>query len=247
MNMRVNSDDAMPDTVMIFAAGLGTRMRPLTERVPKPLIEVGGKPLLDHVLDGFAEAGVGRAIVNVHYLPDQIEKHLAGRRSPNIVISDERATLLDQGGGIKKILPMLGDRPFFVSNTDAFWIAGPHSNLQRLAAAWDPQCMDVLLLLASTTTSVGVDWPGDFTMDEVGKLTRRREPQVAPFVYSGVGIMKPQLFANETRDVFRLAPYFFDAAQAGRLYGVRLDGLWLHVGTPDAIGEAERAIARSVL
>ncbi len=236
-----------PASAMVFAAGLGTRMRPITERTPKPMIAVGGKPLMDHTLDRFAESGVARAVVNVHYLPDQIEQHLKTRARPEIIVSDERETLLDQGGGIRKALPLLGEKPFFVANTDAFWIEGPTSNLRRLVRTWDPERMDVLLLLAGTATSVGVDWPGDFTMDGEGRLTRRREPEVAPFVYSGVGILKPQLFASETREVFRLAPFFFEAAEKGRLFGVRLEGLWLHVGTPEAIGEAERAIARSVL
>ena len=237
----------MPSTAMVFAAGLGTRMRPITDAIPKPLVEVGRRALIDHVLDRFAEDGVERAIVNVHYLPDQIERHLAGRKTPKIVVSDERALLLDQGGGIRKALPHFGSEPFFVANTDAFWIEGPQSNLRRLAEAWDPERMDVLLLLANASTSVGVDWPGDFHMAPDGRLTKRKEAEVAPFVYSGVGIMKPRLFARETREVFRLAPFFFDAAEQGRLHGVRLEGLWLHVGTPEAIGEAERAIARSVL
>ncbi len=241
------SHAGMPDTAMVFAAGLGTRMRPVTDRMPKPLVEVGGKALIDHVLDRFAGAGVGSAIVNVHYLPDMIVSHLAGRRKPRVVISDERDLLLDQGGGIKKVLPLLGEEPFFVANTDAFWVEGPTSNLRRLAGAWDPEKMDALLLVASATTSVGVDWPGDFSMDAEGRLARREETAVVPFVYSGVGIVKPGLFAAETREVFRLAPFFFAAAERGRLFGVRLEGAWMHVGTPEAIAEAERAIARSVL
>lgn len=237
----------MPDTAMVFAAGLGTRMRPITDRLPKPMVQIAQRPLIDYVLDRFAESGVARAIVNVHYLPDQIESHLATRDAPKIIISDERNVLLDQGGGIRNVLPLLGDKAFFVANTDAFWVEGPTSNLRRLAEFWDPARMDVLLLVANTTNSIGVDWPGDFTMDAEGRLTKRLESEVAPFVYSGVGILKPQLFENETRDVFRLAPIFFEAAAKGRLFGVRLEGMWLHVGTPEAIGEAERAIARSVL
>ncbi|MDB5648883.1 MAG: nucleotidyltransferase family protein [Hyphomicrobiales bacterium] len=232
---------------MVFAAGMGTRMRPLSDNIPKPLVEVAGKPLIDHCLDLFAQAGVPRAIVNVHYRADQLEAHLRGRTSPRIIISDERALLLDQGGGIRKVLPELGPEPFFLCNTDAFWIEGPLSNLQRLADFWDPERMDVLLLVAAAATSVGVDWPGDFDMDVDGRLTRRAENNVAPFVYSGVGIIKPQLFANETRDVFRLAPFLFEAAEKGRLFGLRLDGIWLHVGTPDAVADAEDAIAQSIL
>lgn len=237
----------MPDKAMIFAAGLGTRMRPLSDQIPKPLVKVGGKALIDHALDRFAADGVATAIVNLHHHADQIETHLAGRRAPKILISDERAKLLDQGGGIKKALPQLGNAPFFICNTDSFWIEGTQPNLQRLAAAWDPKEMDILLLVAAAASSVGVDWPGDFTMDPLGRLQRREERRVAPFVYTGIGIIKPSLFAEASEDVFRLAPYFFQAAQEGRLFGVRLDGIWLHIGTPQAIEEAERLITRSVL
>jgi N-acetyl-alpha-D-muramate 1-phosphate uridylyltransferase len=237
----------MPDKAMVFAAGLGSRMRPLTDTIPKPLIKIGGKTLIDHALDRLAAVGVSTAVVNVHRHADQIEAHLAGRRAPKIQISDERAKLLDQGGGIKRVLPQLGDEPFFICNTDSFWIEGPRPNLSRLAAAWDPQEMDILLLVAAAATSIGVDWTGDFNMDPQGRLERREERRVAPFVYTGVGIIKPSLFADASEDVFRLAPYFFKAAENGRLFGVRLDGLWLHIGTPQAVDEAERLITRSVL
>jgi MurNAc alpha-1-phosphate uridylyltransferase len=237
----------MPDKAMVFAAGRGMRMRPLTETIPKPLIKVGGKPMIDHLLDRFALAGVGTAVVNVHHLADQIEAHLANHSAPRIVISDERDLLLDQGGAIKKALPVLGDAPFFLCNTDAFWVEGAKPNLDRLAAAWDPDKMDVLLLVAATPTSSGVDWPGDFTMDGFGRLTKREERRVAPFVYTGIGIIKPELFARAPEGPFRLLPYFLAAAEKGRLHGLRLDGIWLHVGTPAAIDDAERLIARSVL
>lgn len=237
----------VPETAMIFAAGLGTRMRPISDTIPKPLVQVAGKALIDHCLDLFARAGLRKAVVNVHYRADQMEAHLAGRTQPQIVVSDERALLLDQGGGIRKALPELGDAPFFLCNTDAFWIEGPVSNLRRLADAWDPERMDALLLVAPAATSVGVDWPGDFTMDEQGRLAKRDERDVAPFVYSGVGIIKSEPFAQDDREIFRLAPILFDAAARGRLFGLRLDGIWLHVGTPAAIAEAEAAIAQSTL
>ncbi|WP_245411301.1 nucleotidyltransferase family protein [Methylovirgula ligni] len=237
----------MPDKAMVFAAGRGIRMRPLTETIPKPLIKVGGKPMIDHLLDRFALAGVGTAVVNVHHLADQIEAHLAAHSAPKIVISDERDLLLDQGGAIKKALPIFGDAPFFLCNTDAFWVEGAKPNLDRLAAAWNPDKMDVLLLVAATPTSSGVDWPGDFTMDGFGRLTKREERRVAPFVYTGIGIIKPELFARAPEGPFRLLPYFLKAAETGRLHGLRLDGIWLHVGTPAAIDDAERLIARSVL
>ena len=230
---------------MVFAAGLGTRMRPVTDHLPKPLVPIAGRTMLDHMLDRFADAGVKRAIVNVHYLADQIETHLATRTHPQIIISDERDKLLDQGGGIAKVLPLIGDDPFFICNTDAVWIEGPRDNLRALAQMWNPERMDVLLLVAASANSVGVDWPGDFHMDPSGVLTRRAERESAPFVYAGVGIIKPSLFAHETREIFRLAPTFFAAAEQGRLFGMRLEGTWLHVGTPAAIVEAEAAFARS--
>jgi len=237
-----------PKTAMVFAAGLGMRMRPITETLPKPLVKVGGRTLIDHCLDRLAENGVERAIVNVHWLADQIEAHLAKRRAPpKIVISDERARLLDQGGGIKRALPLIGAEPFLICNTDAFWIEGPQSNIARLASAFDPDAMDILLLVAASAGAIGVDWPGDFAMAHDGRLESRDPRRVAPFVYTGVGIVKPELFASEPAEVFRLAPFFHAAAANGRLYGVRLDGLWIHVGRPEAIAEAERAIDRSIL
>jgi N-acetyl-alpha-D-muramate 1-phosphate uridylyltransferase len=237
----------LPAKAMVFAAGLGTRMRPLTDRVPKPLIKVAGKPLIDHALDRLADAGVATAIVNVHHLAGQVEAHLATRKAPRILVSDEREKLLDQGGGIAKALPLLGPEPFLITNTDAFWIEGPADNLRRLAAAWDPERMDILLLVAGAAASVGIDSPGDFHMAPDGRLAQRAEREIAAFIYTGAGILKPSLFQAETRDVFPLAPFFFEAARAGRLFGQRLDGLWLHVGTPEAIEDAEREIARSIL
>ena len=231
----------MPDSAMVFAAGLGTRMRPLTDRIPKPLVEVAGRALIDRALDDFQAAGVRRAIVNVHHLADQVEAHLAIRTTPQIIFSDERPLLLDQGGGIRKVLPLLGEKPFFVCNTDAFWIDLPGSNINRLARAWDPAKMDAALLLAPTRDSVGVDWAGDFDIADDGRLLRPEGPR--PYVYSGVGLLKPELFAKETAEVFRLAPLLFAAATRGRLYGVVARGLWLHVGTIEAIALAEQAIA----
>ncbi len=236
-----------PKIAMVFAAGLGMRMRPITDALPKPLVKVGGRALIDYCLDRLAENGVERAIVNVHWRADQIETHLASRKAPKILISDEREALLDQGGAIKRALPALGRDPFLICNTDAFWIEGPRSNIARLADAFDPEAMDVALLVAAAAGAVGVDWPGDFTMTREGRLMGREPRQVAPFVYTGVGIVKPQLFDNEAADVFRLAPFFHASAAAGRLFGVRLDGLWLHVGRPETIAEAERAIERSIL
>ena len=226
---------------MVFAAGLGTRMRPLTLETPKPLVRVAGQSLIDYALDDCAAAGVETAIVNVHHLADQIETHLVGRDAPKIIVSDERDLLLDQGGGIRKVLPLIGEEPFYVWNTDAFWFDAPSVNLLKLAQAWESEQMDAALLLAPTQGSVGVDWEGDFDLTPEGRILRRDGPK--PYVYAGVGLLKPQLFAQQTQEVLKLAPFFFAAAEQRRLFGVVSEGLWLHVGAIDAIGAAERAIA----
>jgi N-acetyl-alpha-D-muramate 1-phosphate uridylyltransferase len=236
----------VPRRAMVLAAGMGVRMRPLTDRIPKPLVAVAGKPLLDHVLDRLAEAGVETAVVNVHYLADQIERYLATRQAPAIVISDERDVLLDTGGGVVKALPVLGDAPFFHLNADTIWIDGVKPNLLRLAGAFDPGRMDALLLLAATSGSVGYAGRGDFTMAPDGRLTRRSERTVAPFVYAGVAILNPALFSTAPPGAFSLNLLFDRAIEAGRLYGLRLDGVWMHVGTPEAIAAAESAILASV-
>ncbi len=230
----------LPQAAMVFAAGLGTRMRPLTETTPKPLVNVGGRALLDHVLDQLADAGVATAIVNVHHLGDQIIAHLADRRSPSIVISDERAKLLDQGGGIKKALPLLGSTPFFICNTDAFWREEGAENIRALARFYDAARMDAALLLAETESSLGVDWGGDFERDAMGRLFQ--PPGRRRYVYTGVGILAPRLFEGVSDEVFRLSPFFFEAAKRGRLFGLPAQGLWMHVGCIAAIEEAERAL-----
>jgi len=236
---------ATPKTAMVLSAGLGTRMRPLTERKPKPLVEVGGKALIDHVLDRLAEAGVERAVVNVHHFADQLERHLAARQKPQIVFSNERGLLLGTGGAVVKALPELGSAPFFHINSDTIWIDGVKPNLARLAEAFDPAAMDALLLLAPTTGSIGYAGRGDFAFAADGRLRRRAEREVAPFVFAGAAILAPALFADAPQGEFRLPLLFDRAAEAGRLHGVRLEGLWMHVGTPDAITLAENAIRAS--
>jgi MurNAc alpha-1-phosphate uridylyltransferase len=235
----------IPRTAMVLAAGLGERMRPLTDRMPKPLVRVGGKPLLDHVLDRLAAAGIERAVVNVHYLADQIERHVAGRRQPQIVISDERSALLGSGGGVVKALDTLGREPFVHVNSDTIWIDGVKPNLERMADAFDPGSMDALLLLAPATTSIGYAGRGDFTMSSDGRLQRRAEKAVAPFIYAGAALLRPELFKDAPRGAFPLTRLFDRAAEAGRLHGLRLEGVWMHVGTPDAIAKAEAAITAS--
>jgi len=235
----------MIDRAMVLAAGLGKRMRPLTDTLPKPLVKVAGKALIDHVLDRLADAGVTQVVVNVHHKAEQIENHLRGRTRPRIVISDERDQLLDTGGGVVKALPQLGAAPFFHMNSDTLWIEGVTPNLPRLAAQFDSRT-DILLLVASTATSIGYQGRGDFTMAPDGRLTRRGEREVAPFVYAGAAILAPAIFADAPQGAFSLNRLFDRAAEAGRLYGLRLEGTWMHVGTPDAIQAAEAAILESV-
>ncbi len=230
---------------MVLAAGLGTRMRPLTDKIPKPLVPVGGKALIDHVLDRLADAGVARAVVNVHYMAEQIEQHLAYRTRPQIVISDERGLLLGTGGGVARALPQLGHAPFFHINSDTIWIDGVQPNLARLAETFDPDTMDALLLLAPTAGSIGYSGRGDFAMAPDGRLNKRPEQEVAPFVYAGAAILSPALFNGAPTGDFSLTALFDRAAEAGRLHGLRLEGLWMHVGTPEAVAAAEAAIKAS--
>jgi MurNAc alpha-1-phosphate uridylyltransferase len=232
---------------MVLAAGLGTRMRPFNGQAPKPLVRVGGKALIDHVLDRLADMGVERAVINVHHLADQIEAHLQARLRPRIVISDERHGLLGTGGGVVKALAALGDAPFFHINSDTIWIDGVQPNLGRLAAAFAPQGMDALLLLAPTATSIGYAGRGDYAMAADGRLMRRGERDVVPFVYAGAAILAPALFDGAPAGAFPLTAMFDRAAQAGRLYGLRLEGVWMHVGTPEAVAAAEAAIVASAV
>jgi len=235
-----------PSKAMILAAGLGVRMRPLTNRMPKPLVKVAGRALLDHVLDKLAEAGVGEAVINVHYLPDQIIDHVASRSRPRVIISDERDRVLGTGGGVVKALPLLGSAPFFHVNSDTLWIDGVRSNLDRLAEAFDPARMDILLLMAPTTSSIGYSGRGDYAMLPDGALRARKENQVVPFVYAGVAIMSPAIFADAPAGEFSLTRMFDRANEQERLFGLRLDGMWMHVGSPDAVAAAEEAFLESV-
>ena len=235
-----------PKRAMVLAAGLGKRMRPITVTVPKPLVEVAGRALIDHSLDRLASAGVETAVVNIHYLPQLMRAHLARRRRPpEVAISDETAKLLDTGGGIRHALPLLGDAPFYLLNSDSFWIEGARPNLHWLAGAWDDARMDVLLLLAPTVRAVGYRGRGDFRMDTNGRLTRRPEREVVPFAYAGAAIIHPRLFDGAPDGAFSLNLLFDKAGEAERLFGVRMDGVWLHVGTPEAITDAELSIADS--
>jgi MurNAc alpha-1-phosphate uridylyltransferase len=232
-----------PKTAMVLSAGLGLRMRPLTETCPKPLIRVGGKPLIDWSLDLLEKAGVEKSIVNVHHLSGMMLAHLDKRISPKIVVSDERERLLDSGGGIVKALPELGEKPFFALNADTFWIDEAESNLKRMAEAWDPKAMDMLLLLAPQKLATGHNGGGDFFRDGDGRLSRARGAADAP-IYAGAAIISPEIFAGAPSGPHSLNIYFDRAIEKGRLFGLELTGRWITVGTPDAIAPAEKAVAR---
>ena len=233
----------MPNRAFVLAAGLGTRMRPYNGHIPKPLVEIGGKSLIDYSLDRLADAGVESVVVNVHHLADTLERHLAPRQRPQIVISDERGELLGTGGGIAKALPKLGEAPFFLVNSDTVWLDGVKPNFRRMADAFDPQTMDALLLLAPTANSIGYTGRGDFAMLPDGRLRRRRENEVVPFVYAGAAILSPALFADAPAGAFGLTSLFDRAGEGGRLFGMRLEGVRKHVGTPEAVAAAEAALA----
>jgi MurNAc alpha-1-phosphate uridylyltransferase len=230
-----------PRSAMVLAAGLATRMRPLSLERPKALIEVAGKPLLDHALDRLAEVGVERAVVNTHHLAAQIERHLAGRIKPAITLSHE-PEILDTGGGIARALPLLGARPFYVINAKIFWRGGKAEALARLAEAWDEARMDALLLLQPTVGAVGYDGPGDFAMDQLGRLAFRDPREIAPFVYASIHLTHPRLFAGAPAGAFSLLQLWRRAAEAGRLHGLRHDGEWYHVATPAGLAAARERL-----
>jgi MurNAc alpha-1-phosphate uridylyltransferase len=236
-----------PTTAMVLAAGVGSRMRPLTDDRPKALVEVAGRPLIDHMLERLAEAGVARAVVNVHAFADRLEAHLARRsRAPTIVISDERDDLLETGGGLKKARALLGEAPVFVANIDSVWIEQGAPALKSLVKAWNPATMDVCLLLTPTQAAMGFDGPGDFFKDSDGRLTFRGEAPAAPFAYIGVHICKPQIVDSEPLEPFSLARLWRRLAPQGRLHGVVLEGEWMHVGDPAARDAAERRLTADV-
>ncbi|MGZ8369885.1 MAG: N-acetylmuramate alpha-1-phosphate uridylyltransferase MurU [Caulobacteraceae bacterium] len=226
---------------MVLAAGLGTRMRPLTDDRPKALVEVAGRPLIDHVLDRLADAGVERAVVKVHYFADRLERHLAGRARPAIAISDERDLLLETGGGLKKALPLLGRDPVFVANIDSVWTETGTPALEALARAFDPSRMDACLLLAPLENAMGFEGSGDAFLDG-GVLRFRGAAASAPYAYTGVHITKPEVAETGPDGPFSLTQVWRPLAEAGRIGGVVLDGRWMHVGDPDARDAAEAVL-----
>jgi MurNAc alpha-1-phosphate uridylyltransferase len=228
---------------MIMAAGLGTRMRPLTDDKPKPLVKVAGRTLIDHALDRLVAAGVTFAVVNVHYKAEMVKAHLAARRDIEIVFSEETDALLGTGGGVVKALPHFRNEPFFIMNSDTVWVEGIGHALDRMIGRWNPDAMDALLLMAAMTTALGFEGPGDFNLAADGALKRVEEGRLSPFAYPGVQIVHPRLFDRAPKGGFSTNRVWDIAIEKGRLFGVRLDGVWIHVGTPEAVAEAEAFLA----
>ena len=229
------------DTAMVLAAGLGKRMRPLTAAQPKPMVRVAGKPLIDHALDRLRDAGVARAVVNVHYLADVLEAHVSARTAPRVTISDERAQLLETGGGMIKALPQLPD-PFFALNADNIWLDGPNNAFVELSRRWNPDQMDALLLLVPHARAANFNGPGDFHMDALGQLSRRRDGRIAPFIYTGIQLVSHRLLRDAPDGPFSTNILWNRAIAEGRLYGLSFSGLWFEVGTPQAIRPTEEAL-----
>ena len=245
LGLRPNPAAPVPETAMVMAAGLGKRMRPLTATRPKPLIEVAGRPLIDHALDRLRAAGVRRAVVNVHYLADALEAHLKNRVSGlEIVISDERARLMETGGGLVQARALIGDKPFLAVNSDNLWIDGPVDSIRAMAAAWDDAAMDALLLMVPLARAHCHPGAGDFRLDARGRILGRRQPgKPAPFVWTGVQLLSPRLIADWPEGPFSTNIFWDRAIAAGRAYGVVHGGLWFDVGSPGAIVEAEAILA----
>jgi N-acetyl-alpha-D-muramate 1-phosphate uridylyltransferase len=232
-----------PKTAMVLAAGLGTRLRPITDGMPKPLVRIRGRALLDHAIDRLAAAGVETIVVNTHYRAEQIVAHLAARKWPRIVISAE-TDLLDTGGGVSKALPLLGE-VFYVVNADALWLDGKVAALDRLARAWNDAEIDALLLLQRTTTASGYDGHGDYFLDPLGVPRRRGEGQIAPLLFAGIQLLHRRLFAGpgDRPTKFSLNRLYDQAQECGRLHAIVHDGEWYHIGTPAGLAAAEARLA----
>lgn len=245
LHIRPDPGGAVPRTAMVMAAGLGKRMRPLTATRPKPLVEVAGKPLIDHVFDRLRASGVARAVVNVHYLADALEAHLRNRVAGiDIVVSDERGRLMETGGGIAQARAMIGDAPFLVVNSDNLWVDGPSDAIRMLAARWDDAAMDALLLLVPLARANHHRGQGDFRLAPDGRILGRRQPgRLAPFVFTGVQILSPRLIADWPEGPFSTMLFWERAIAAGRAYGIVHQGLWFDVGTPAAVGRTEAMLA----
>lgn len=231
----------IPDTAMVLAAGFGTRLRPITDHVPKPLVGIGGRALLDHAIDRLADAGVRRVAINLHYKAEMIVQHLGTRRAPEILLSREDE-ILETGGGILKALPLLGES-FYVVNGDVFWLDGKVPALLRLAHAWDAERLDALLLMQRTVTAVGYDGPGDFLVDALGTPRRRGEREIAPHLFAGIQILHRRLFDGQSPGRFSLNRLWDRAIAAGRIAAIVHDGEWYHIGTPEGLAATEERLA----
>ena len=231
------------DTAMVMAAGLGKRMRPLTSTRPKPMVKVAGKPLIDHALDRLVEAGIAKAVVNVHYLPDSLEAHVLARSAPTCLISDEREQLLETGGGMVKASPLLPD-PFFCLNSDNLWLEGPEDCFHQLSGLWDAHRMDALLLMVPHTGAHNYRGEGDFHLDPLGKVSRRSRGRVAPFIYTGIQLVSQRLLRDAPEGPFSTNLLWDRAIAEGRLYGTTFTGEWYEVGDPDAVASTEAALTR---
>ena len=232
------------ESAMVMAAGIGKRMRPLTATRPKPLVRVAGKPLIDHSLDRIEAAGIAHVVVNVHYLADALEAHLAKqKRSFTLAVSDERGELLETGGGMVKALPLLKGDPILVVNSDNIWTDGPQDSIRNLARHWDGDRMDALLLVIRQASATGHGGKGDFHMDPSGKLSRRKPGRVAPFVYTGIQLISPRLLVGAPEGPFSTNLLWDRAIAAGRLYGLSHMGQWFDVGTPASIAPTEAALS----
>ena len=228
-----------PTRAMILAAGLGTRMAHLTAEKPKPLVELKGKALIDYAIDRLVNNGVTFIAINVHYKADMLIAHLKKRKDVEIRICDETDAILETGGGIARALPLFDGEPFFTHNSDSLWLEGMGSAIERMKSRWNPDQMDALMLLAPCATAIGFDGRGDFEMDSLGALSRRDEMKLAPFVWTGLQIVHPRLFDGAPKGRFSINPLWDKAIAKGRLFGLRLDGVWIHVGSPQALEEAE--------
>jgi MurNAc alpha-1-phosphate uridylyltransferase len=230
------------DVAIVLAAGLGKRMRPLTASRPKPLVRVAGKPLIDYTLDKLKEAGVARAVVNVHYMADQMIAYLANRAAPTITISDETSALLETGGGMVKALPLIGSDPFFCINSDNIWLDGPTNAFAALSRAWDAEQMDALLLLVGHARAFNHEGRGDFQLDPLGRIARRKPGRVAPFIYTGIQLVSQRLLRDAPSGAFSTGMLWDRAIAEGRLYGISHTGLWFEVGAPHMIAPTEAAL-----
>lgn len=236
---------ATPTHGMVLAAGLGLRMRPLTDHTPKPLIPVAGRCMLDRALDQLAAIGIRQRVVNTHYLADKVADHVRRRESEEgtagVIAVSHEPELLDTGGGVTKALPLLGAAPFFVINGDILWRDGPEPALRRLLARWDDAAMDALLLVHARDAAIGYDGVGDFALADDGRLCRR-DGATAPYVFTGVQLLSPRLFAGAPSGAFSLNRLYDRAADAGRLHGLAHTGHWFHIGTPDGLRLAEERL-----